>query len=241
MRALLLSCSKAKRCGGGAMPARELYDGPAFRVLRKHGGDDLPVWVLSAKYGLIPADAKINRYDRRMTAARADELREQTAKRLDEIPQNKISEWLVCAGKTYARALTDCNWLPPVKKAEGTIGRQISILKQWLENESDSVAQVAPEHAPAGKMTIPIGGERICVSARDALRIAAKAAECKDARNFQTWYVQTPQGEVGAKWLVSELSGLPVARFRTADALRVLKNLGVVYNHKTLQENVTND
>ena len=230
MRALLLSCSKAKRCGGGAMPARELYDGPAFRVLRKHGGDDLPVWVLSAKYGLISADTEIDCYDRRMTPARADELREQTVEQLNEISQNKTSEWLVCMGKTYARALT--GWPHADKKAAGTIGRQISVLKQWLENASDSVVQVAPEHAPAEKMTIPIGGKRICVSARDALHIAASARECKDARNFQTWYVQTPQGEVGAKWLVSELSGLPVARFRTADALRVLENLDIPVTRK---------
>lgn len=237
----MLSCSKAKREGAGAMPARELYDGPAFRVLRASGADNLRVWVLSAKHGIIPANKRISYYDLQMTAARADELRGQVASEFDALPHKRISEWLICAGKNYMRALSGCEHLSQDAIAKGTIGRQISILKQWLESRPVAPPCVIGGDMPADKHNIQIGGRRICVSARDATDIAASGRDCPAADNFQTWYVQTPHGKVAAKWLVAELAGIPVSRFRTADALRVLDILGLGYNRKSLQEDCEND
>ncbi|MCP4539438.1 MAG: hypothetical protein GY832_20060 [Chloroflexi bacterium] len=51
--ALILSCSQKKRLEPG--PAYLVYDGPYYRILRKHGPPwPVDVYVLSAKYGLIP-------------------------------------------------------------------------------------------------------------------------------------------------------------------------------------------
>ncbi|HEU5409370.1 MAG TPA: tRNA-guanine transglycosylase DpdA, partial [Nitrospira sp.] len=69
----------AKTSPEGTIPAINLYDGPAFRVLRAflrahRWPDPLSIAVLSAKYGLIGGLAQISPYDRRMTPARAREL-----------------------------------------------------------------------------------------------------------------------------------------------------------------------
>src|SRR5689334_19328755 len=79
-RCLIMSCSKRKRPDPTPQPAMERYDGTCFRVLRRFLRDhpeeasDLDVLVLSAEYGLIPADCAIDVYDRRMTIERAREL-----------------------------------------------------------------------------------------------------------------------------------------------------------------------
>ena len=59
-RLLILSCSKAKRADCGLLPAIDRYDGPFFRVLRRYlrqqPADPPVVHILSAEFGLIPAD-----------------------------------------------------------------------------------------------------------------------------------------------------------------------------------------
>src|SRR2546422_10068170 len=78
-RLVVLGCSAAKTNVRGIIPAINLYDGPAFRVLRAflrdyRWPDPLSIAVLSAKYGLIGGLAHIATYNRRMTPHRAPEL-----------------------------------------------------------------------------------------------------------------------------------------------------------------------
>jgi hypothetical protein len=42
-----------------------------------------------------------------------------------------------------------------------------------------------------------------------------------------TWYVAVGGQRVGPKWLVSQVTGLPVSAFHTDEARRVLQQLGV--------------
>lgn len=76
-RLLILSCSQRKRSDPGLLPAIERYNGPAFQVLRKflrERPDDtrrLDVFIMSAAYGLIPAEYPIANYDQVMTSQRA--------------------------------------------------------------------------------------------------------------------------------------------------------------------------
>lgn len=76
---VVLGCSSAKTGASGLVPAINLYDGPAFRVLRTFLRQyrwpiPLSIAVLSAEYGLIGGLAQIAAYDRRMTPVRAREL-----------------------------------------------------------------------------------------------------------------------------------------------------------------------
>jgi cytoplasmic iron level regulating protein YaaA (DUF328/UPF0246 family) len=77
-RLLIMSCGKQKRPDTGLLPALERYNGPAFRVLRHFLAsctlNSPDVYILSARFGLIPADWPIPFYDQRMTLERAAEL-----------------------------------------------------------------------------------------------------------------------------------------------------------------------
>ena len=109
-RMLILACSQRKRSDEGLLPAVERYDGPAFRVLRRFlrgGSSKAPVvLILSAEHGLIPHDLPIAAYDRRMTPARARELRPLVLAELDRMIDSCSSpEILVVAGRQYLPAL----------------------------------------------------------------------------------------------------------------------------------------
>ena len=84
---LILSCSQRKRLDEGLLPAVERYDGPAFQVLRRflrENSSEAPhVLILSAEHGLISYDRPIAAYDRKMTLARARELRPLVLAKLD--------------------------------------------------------------------------------------------------------------------------------------------------------------
>lgn len=76
---IVLGCSATKIETKGVLPAIDLYDGPAFRVLRSylrrfHWPDRLSIAVLSAKYGMIGGLSHITTYEKRMTAGRANRL-----------------------------------------------------------------------------------------------------------------------------------------------------------------------
>ena len=142
-RLLILSCSQRKRPDPGLLPAIERYDGPAFRVLRKFQKtkSQLPhTLILSARYGLIPADQPIPDYDERMTMHRAIVLQPTVRSSLPRlIGTNRIERALLCGGKSYLNAFGNTQAYPfnfPVKIASGSIGGQISMLRRWLYEEA---------------------------------------------------------------------------------------------------------
>ena len=215
------------------MPAVQRYDGPAFRTLRRWRdcAGDLWVWVLSAEFGLISGDEKIPDYDRRVDAARAVELQGETRRELAAIAvKHSFSSALICMADSYASAFPDrlSNGVA-IERAGGKIGGKISRLKAWLGG--DDVRPFAGDISGEGREA-RIGGEVIRASAVEGMALA-RAGLARDAAgvaNWQTWFVPVGGNRVGAKWLVAELSGLPVSRFRTADALRVLRVWGIPYN-----------
>ena len=68
-RLLVLSCSMTKRVGPTWMPARDRYDGPLWRTLRRVDPDQQKARVafLSAEYGFRDARTTTENYDARMT------------------------------------------------------------------------------------------------------------------------------------------------------------------------------
>jgi hypothetical protein len=138
MRLLILACSATKRPDVRLLPAYQRYDGPAWRTLRAYltsAGATvgmLDVYALSAEFGLIPAIQPIPDYDRRMDAARAEELRPAVIATLGRLRSYKIT--LICGGLHYQAALPDL--LPracgQVTRTHGGIGTQLGQLKRWL-------------------------------------------------------------------------------------------------------------
>lgn len=139
-RLLVLACSAHKRVGAGLLPAVDRYDGPAFRVLRKAlaDTDDRPdVLVLSAKYGLIPADHEIPDYDHRLTPEAADGLRSDVLRALGEaLAAGAYAEVAFCLGRDYRRAVAGYEGVVPAGTAVATItggqGTRLRNLRRWL-------------------------------------------------------------------------------------------------------------
>jgi hypothetical protein len=155
-RLLILSCSDTKREPepGRTMQALQLYDGPAYRVVRGYldrvkmlGASNLSVLILSAEHGLIGGWDHIQPYDRKMDVARASELAKSKACRRAfaqavEVPadtfafagasyRNCISE-LAAHYRKDNKMTTAC--LASMTFAEGRgIGDMLAQLKAWLE------------------------------------------------------------------------------------------------------------
>jgi len=145
-RLLILSCSKRKRPVPGLLPAIERYNGPAFRILRRFMREQpdkaglLDVYILSAAYGLIPADCPIALYDLKITPSRAAELQpEVLAASAEIIPSGGYSHLCLVMGKTYLTALDGWQRFAPkgmkLTVAAGPMGVKLTQLKNWLWEE----------------------------------------------------------------------------------------------------------
>jgi len=238
-RLLVLSCSQRKRFDPGLMPAIERYDGPAFRVLRRflreqpECAEQLDVWILSAAYGLIPADFPTPEYDQVMTSQRAAELREEVLAAFIKRMNAGYGELCLVLSKKYFKALEGWSTLVPqgvsVTIADGPQGVKLKQLRYWLwkdrdENDENDCRQQAEVRGVAR-----LRGVELQFTPAQVLEVARAMLE-KDkegASRFRQWYVEVDGYRVAPKWLVSKLTGLPVSDFTAGEARRVLHHLGI--------------
>ena len=124
---LILSCSETKKLGKGR--AINIYDGPAFKTVRKYlvNNDGLDVRIISAKYGIISKDAQIEDYNEKLTPEKASEYRTRYSQEIRTL-SSAYSEVLIYGGSTYQSIFKNVE----VKKTNGKIGEQLSQLKKWL-------------------------------------------------------------------------------------------------------------
>ena len=217
-RLLILACSATKRPDPGPLPAVDRYDGPAFRVLRTYlraSPSNAPeLWVLSAEHGLVPAHTALAPYDRQMTTARADALRPRVEPVLDALAVGRPT--CLALGRTYRRALGDA--APHAVRPTGGQGTQLAGLKRWLHGTT----KMPSPGLPARFRSVA------AISTAAAVRLAQQRAPADPAAiRLGAYAAVAGELRVAPKWLVAQLSGLPVAQFRTADALRVLAHVGI--------------
>jgi hypothetical protein len=141
-RLLIIACGATKRHDAGLLPAIERYNGPPYRSLRASLRELAEarrptIRILSAEFGLIPAKTPIPHYDRRMSLARAYELREPVRVALAEaLADGDYAASFIGLGADYWPALL----LDPVIYAHlgeltiatGGIGQRMAQLKAWL-------------------------------------------------------------------------------------------------------------
>jgi hypothetical protein len=239
-RLLILSCTQRKRQAPGLLPAIDRYDGPAFRLLRRFRDQmlELPdVFVLSARYGLIPYEEPIPHYDQPMTPERAREMQPQIGQTLRLLIGSSANgnqsgtDILFCMGKLYSDTLKSSMPLGvPCEYAEGSIGKKLSKLKQWLYGPS----MPSPPKLPVIKPGIVcLRGVKITTDAAEALRRAQSALphQQREATSYQSWHVLVGNERVSPKWIVSLLTGLPVSTFHSDEARRVLYQIGIEVHH----------
>ena len=141
---LLVSCSQRKILAEGLMPAIERYDGPTYRCLRKYretfGGlpDNLSILIISARYGLIPADKQIDVYDAVMTPRRAAHIRCSVVYHLQKHIDG-VDEVFINLGRTYMLTLEGFHsGTIRTFEATGGIGLKTQQMKAWLHRIAEA-------------------------------------------------------------------------------------------------------
>ena len=139
---LLLACSERKFNVLHGVPAWNLYDGVAFRLVkaleRKEGQcADLDIRILSAEYGILSPSSIVRTYNRKMTVKRAKEIGPDMREDLKATNENnKYGEIFIFAGSHYLISLEPiADWCPSrieIRIAEGRIGEKLKALKDWL-------------------------------------------------------------------------------------------------------------
>ncbi|HVE56559.1 MAG TPA: hypothetical protein VNB22_07000 [Pyrinomonadaceae bacterium] len=144
-RLLILSCS-ARKTSDEQCAALDRYLSPAFYVVRRflknNPQNDVVIWIVSAKYGLIGANRLIEHYDQAMTPARAGELAGRIAEQFEDLNRahflQRAPVSVFChLPKTYADALASqlniFRKYSSVEAAQGRPGEKLQQLKNWLE------------------------------------------------------------------------------------------------------------
>lgn len=239
---LILSCSQSKRSSEEMLTGLDRYNGPAFRVLRKflqqNPTTPLDIYIVSAQFGLISSQELIPEYDRKMTKARSQELNASLVENLEKIfHQDDYQRLLICVTQNYLPVLHGYEEIIPqqiaVTVATGTLGRKLSVLHQWLYGQSSQSLCQPLMTRRTGK--IVLNGVEISLTKVKILELARQALADNKGKpyNYQTWYVLIDGQRVSPKWLVSEVTGLPVSSFHSQSARRVLQQLGIeVYSEK---------
>ncbi|MCL4447067.1 MAG: hypothetical protein M1556_01410 [Candidatus Thermoplasmatota archaeon] len=129
-RLLILSCSDSKRIGIGK--AIDIYDGPAYKIVRKYlrHNNGLDVRIISAKYGIISKDTLIEDYNERLTPEKASVYRTRYSQEIRTL-SSAYGEVLIYGGSTYQSVFKNVE----VKRTNGRIGEQLSQLKKWLYSQ----------------------------------------------------------------------------------------------------------
>ena len=135
---LIMSCSKTKKRLEN-VSAIDLYDGQAYRVIKKSLPDNIEILIISAKYGPIRSTEILSYYDQVMTVARAAELRPNVENVIRNVIRNhNPGKIFISLGFPYNLAVSeelmgflDENFYLQV--AHGPIGKRLHQLKVWLE------------------------------------------------------------------------------------------------------------
>lgn len=232
---LILACSQRKRLDTESLPAIERYDGPTFRLLRrflrKQPSAPLEIYILSAKFGLIPSDYLIPNYDQRMTKTRSRQLQPEVIAKFENILNAKSYQQLcICLGRDYFLALDKYDMLIKsglaVRIATGSLGKKLATLHDWLYGKPPELANGQAIDLQ-GKACLK--GIEVVMTAAEVLDVARQAlVEGKgNPASYQSWYVLVGDRRVSPKWVVSLLTGLPVSDFHSIAARRMLQQLGI--------------
>lgn len=139
---MIISCSDSKDPRPGLLPSLERYTGAWYQVIKKlkregRFPDNLDILIISAKYGLIDSDKKIENYDWEMDASRARELRESVINKLKDIlSETRYESMLINLGCMYMEAISEFERIIPdytkVTVLEGTIGPRKRDMRKWI-------------------------------------------------------------------------------------------------------------
>jgi len=130
---VLISCASKKKAVKSR--ARELYDSPLFKFSLQYAQklDPDAIFILSAKYGLVALDEKIEPYDITLNDMRAAERKEWASKVISQLQTHADlsgDQFVILAGKHYRQYLLPrlMSYEIPLKGLP--IGKQLQYLKR---------------------------------------------------------------------------------------------------------------
>ena len=222
----------------GLVPAIERYDGVAFRLLRRYirvSGDPLNIFILSSKFGLISHTEKIPYYNSKLTLTRASKMKGKIysqAKQLFLTDSNSNEKkYFINLGRIYQHAfskiLDDLPIQAQVISVTGSSGNRLSKMYDWLYGEKSRLRNEQQEIKT--KKKVYIGGIQLNADEVDIRSIIQREITINGMReinHFHSWFLEIDDIKVSVKWLVSRLTGLPVNKFHSDQARKVLQQLG---------------
>lgn len=143
-RLMVISCSSKKSGDPGMVPAIERYQGTTYQVIKKarregYWPQDIHLFIVSAKYGLISEHVLIEAYDLKMTEVRAGELQTQVGSAIDALFRATMYDQIfINTGSVYSQCLTASLELQKayadrrVIEAHGQIGERLKQTKAWI-------------------------------------------------------------------------------------------------------------
>jgi hypothetical protein len=181
-RLLVMSSAERQVLCAEKQPAFKVFDGPAFRVVRKYVAElkeaydamgtvyrgregsslaapYLNVMIVSAKYGPIPWATLIECHDEKLTPAQAEARRDEWVQKLKHHCQLwRPERAFVYGGQTYKQAVPVTRWQPvgcAVELGAGGLAHQLGQLKRWLLT-SHEVAAASPAEREAPTHLRPV-------------------------------------------------------------------------------------
>lgn len=140
---LILGCSNRKDANRNLIPAFERYDGPIYRIFRKHFFDglrgDIDTYIISAKHGLIGAETPIHNYDTIMNKTTALRMKQVILDKIKLLSRSReYIKIFIALGKTYLLSIDGMEEIftksTKIEYAEGKIGEKGRTLKEWLRS-----------------------------------------------------------------------------------------------------------
>jgi hypothetical protein len=135
---VLLQCVKEKRPPPCTVPAEQMYTSVLFKKMMEYAHKLSPrvIFILSAKYGLLPLDTMIEPYNETLNEMPKAEREKWATKVLDSLRRSVDLEndhIVVLAGKRYREGLISDirNFSIPMEGL--SIGRQLRWLKEQLQ------------------------------------------------------------------------------------------------------------
>src|SRR5262249_2777180 len=140
----------------------------------------------------------------------------------------KYRKLLINVGRTYLYALSGYESLVTdeleLTQISGSSGRRQTMLRDWLRRHSQPPLPITSQCRPR------IVGIEIGLTDGEVIERAFQALASDNCGSlaYQSWYVQVDGHRVSPKWLVHQLTEIPVGEFHSDEARRVLQQLGIV-------------
>ena len=89
--------------------AIQLYRSGFFPIIRKYNHNNIDVYIISAKYGLLNENDKVSNYDLFLDDKRYEEIKKEVIMKIKEVLKNKYKDVMLALGGNYLKFFDEIN------------------------------------------------------------------------------------------------------------------------------------